>query len=365
MAFGAPNLQMNGWISVPWAHATGRGAGSDGVDGAMGHGPSGNQCTFTIQVHFSDVQQAIIDLCGKHVWNIGTGNLDRTLPKQHPIFPHLYVNRITSIKPVHFIVKTSQLLTSTWSSYDFVLLSILFTQPKYPIVSDAGLDRKFPLVEVPVGSGNFYRQEWQRFVEWTWQTGDETLSMEAGSMKYAEGTGTNQPTAGAAFNSPIGQYLGKPSLVAVWRQVPYLGLFSPTNYRPNNLVSALNTLNNVTYFNCPGATQSGTLRFTGWNFSFNEAPYPPKELGIALGGLLDLGIDTLWPSVTVDVQLVWSFFDPPHAHSSYRGHNLVPYRVIGNPDPQGSWYLATLDGNTTGAGIFPTTDPRLIFTYAV
>src|SRR5262249_11329817 len=148
-----------------------------------------------------------------------------------------------------------------------------------------------------------------------------------GSMKYAEGTGTNQPLGGTTvYQTPIGQYLSKPCLVGIWRAVPYYGLFSPTTFRPENLLNALGSLNNATFMGNPTSAPnaySGTLRFEGWNFTFNEAPYAPAQQGLVVGGLFDIGFDMFWPSLTVDVELVFSFFDPPHAHSSYRGHNLV------------------------------------------
>jgi hypothetical protein len=352
-----PTLINNGWLSVPWAHYIGGGSGSDGTDAALGHGPAGNQATFPILVNWDDVNQAIVELCGEYFFSSGPDHyLTRILPKQHPMWPMLYVSRVVSVKPMKWTGKDFT-LASRFSDYRYAMLSLLFQQPKYPLLTDQALDAKFPPVAI---GGTNYRQEWYRYCEPTPKVGIETLSTEAGAWKFAEGTGGTQPTAGSTLvTAPTLQPLSKGPLLYLWRNVPYYGLFSPTTGRPEKLIAAAGTVNSVAF---PGANgyPVGTLRFDSYDFVFNEAPYPASRF---LAGLAaeDQPPNTYRPSLTVDVTLAWTFFDPPHSHSASRGHNLAPYRG----DPDGSWYLITSpDGAAGSAKICPSSDHRKIFSHA-
>lgn len=348
-----PVLQMNGWISVPWAVYTGQGGGNEGMDGALGHGPSGNQQVFTILVGIDDVQTAITEICGSYKFNNDTAEhyLDRKLPKQHPWQTWLFANRVVSIKPMVASAKTNRGVGS-FPVYRYAMLTILFTQPHYPILSDGVLDANFAPINI---GGVNSRQEWERFCLWTPQGGIEAFVKEAGqSFKWAEGTGVAQPLAGDAFPSPQMVTIPKGTLTCVWYNVPMYGLLSPTTRRPENIIAALGTINSVAFRNYP----IGTLRFDNYVIQWNEAPYPPDALQQFAGNGMS---EFAWPSLTGDVTLNWTHWDPPHSHSGSRGHNLAPYRSLTQPDPDASWYLITVDGNAAHAGIYSTSDHRLIF----
>jgi hypothetical protein len=347
-----PQLQMNGWLSVPWAHYTGRGAGSDGTDGALGHGPSGNQFVFPIQVKHADVAQAIQELCGVYQFDANTKFLNRTLPKQCPAYgmQHLYVNRVTSIKPMHW--KSKDLVSvgsglGRFSGYDYAILTILFTQPHYPILSDGWLDFHFPPVNI---GGTFYRQEWLRWMERCPTVAGDILTVEAGTFKWAEGGAAPAPTVGALLQTPVGQPLTVGDFALIWRQVPLYGLFSPDTFRPENLIAGVNTVNAVEFLGYPAET----LLFVGGTFAWNETPYPASALGQSVLQTAPSSPEQPFPSLTVDATLVFKFKDPPPGAAT-RGWNLQPWRG------DMKWYRATIDGTAGSTPMLPVYDHRKLF----
>jgi hypothetical protein len=355
-----PQLQMNGWLSVPWAHYTGRGAGSDGTDGALGHGPSGNQFVFPIQVKHADVAQAIQELCGIYQFDPNTKFLNRTLPKQCPAYgmQHLYVNRVTSIKPMHWTGKELVSVGSglgRFSGYDYVILTILFTQPHWPILSDGYLDFHFPPVVI---GGQAYRREWLRYMERIPTVAGDIFTIESGTMKFSETSGTGPP-ADTALNVPVGQPLTVGDFALVWRQVPHYGLFSPATFRPENLIAAANKVNAAEFLGYPAET----LLFAGASFAWNETPYPASALAQAVLQTAPSSPEQPFPSLTVDVTLVFKFKDPPPGSTS-RGWNLQPWYGRKTPTVIATdfkWYRATSDGAAGSPPMLGTADFEKLF----
>lgn len=355
-----PVLTDTTWI--PWENALYIGAkGNDGIDAALGHGPSGNQATFAVLCNWDDILEVIPSILGEHFYDATKPNLNRILPKRHPVFTHLYASRITSIKPMVFTEKERRITGANFGKWRAVMLMVLFQQPRYAVLSDNGLDKTFPPVDI---GGTFYRQEWMRFAEYTWASAGETLSRPASSMKWAEGTGAGgppaQPTATDPFPSPMGFFLAKPDFAMTVRHWPYYGLFSPTTYRPENLLSAYNRVNSATFMSFP----AGTLLLKGWQITMNECPYPSSRvLGAVIGA--NQGDEQLWPSITCDVTLQFSYFDPPHANSAYRGHNLAPHNSGNTTTEAPEWYLISSNGSTTtGSRLFGSYDYRKMWAKA-
>jgi hypothetical protein len=350
-----PSLVNNGWLTIPWAMVNAGPAGSDGVDGALGHVAGGNQASFAIQVNYGDVQQAIQDLCGVYVRDPSTGYLSRTQPRQHPhpAFEHLRVSRIAGIRPMAAIGKQATKV-GAWTQYHYWIISVGFAHPRARMLDDATLDRLFP--PVTATDGNRYRQEWMRNVEWTPTSSVEVISREGNtSWKYQETSATG-PAVNDKFPSPQGQFLGKQDWVAVWRNVPmYRALLSSaaaTIDRPINLDYALYTLNDAPFRGNP----AGTLMFRGYKWDWNESPYGPQ-----IANLLSTDV-----ALTGDVSLAFTQFDPPagtatstvpgpnyNSGATSRGHNLAPY--VDN-----LWYLIK-DAKTGTQTIFKTSPFERIF----
>ncbi len=356
-----PHLQNNSWLpsGIPWAHYIGRSSGSDGTDAALGHGPSGNQATFPIQVAWDDVPTAITDLLGVYTFDSGTKFLQRTLPLQHPLFKWLRCTRVVSIKPMKWDSK-QHYFVGAWSHYTHALLSLLFTQLKYPVVTDTFLDTNFPPVDVD-GNGTLYRQEWLRWTERTPNIGSELFTLDQGTMFFVEGGNPGGPAVGAQLNVPVGQPISVGDFLLVWRHVPMFGLFSSTTYRPENLILGVNKVNTTPFLGYPAET----LLFAGYNISYNEVPYPPESMGIVLGNQGDTGVNQLWPSLTCDVTLQMRFKDPPPGGAT-RGWNLQPWRgdLKTGLKSDFKWYRCNSTGLVGGALPLGTYDFRKLFAYA-
>lgn len=91
-------------------------------------------------------------------------------------------------------------------------------------------------------------------------------------------------------------------------------------------------------------------------------------LGFPVGTLLLAGVEWerfLWPVRSIDdapygynITFQFQAFDPTKGvSSSFRGHNLMPWR------DNGRFYYATYDGTTTGTPFLQSTDFRKLFSY--
>jgi hypothetical protein len=322
--------QIPGLVSVPYSIFCGH-EGSAGQDASLGHGTGGNQATLILQVAAPDLEQAFQDLLGLYTvdaidpltappWRVA-----RTVPARHPIYDWLRCSRITGCKGVKLTGKDTVTGPSPQPTFNHYLVSCLFTQPHYSIYSDSDLDTKFP--PVTASDGKHYRQEWRRWCVWGGVPSVEAMTREAGSMVWVE-TGAGGPTIGSAFNSPWPRFLQKQDIVCRWCNVPaFDGLLSSataTIERPINLENALYTVNDAPFRGYP----AGTLLFRGYNTAWNEAPYPS---GATIGGRGP----TNYPSLTMDVELAFTFFDPPNG-STTRGHNLAPFAPATGGN--GKWY---------------------------
>lgn len=353
-----PLLINNGWLSVKWAHYIGSGTGSDGTDQSRAHTPSGNRSVFAIQVYWDDVFQAVSDLLGVYSFDPSTGYLDRVPPKTHPVNNFLYCTGITSIKPMKWTAKVGYIGGHTFSNYTHAILSLVFTQPHYPIMTDTYLDVTFPPVNV---AGTLYRQEWYRWCERIPTNSVEIFQIEAGTMKWAEGGGGG-PAIGSLLTTPTGQPIPVGDFLLVQRNVPMYGLFSPTTYRHDRLIAAVGKINSAAFLGYP----AGTLLYSGPSMLPCEAPYPPDQMKIVLAASGDLNGEMLWPSLTYDVTHTFRFRDPPPGGAT-RGWNLQPWRgnlAGGGPPSDMKWYLATTDGLAGSPGALQSYDFRTMFAYS-
>jgi hypothetical protein len=322
-----PVLVNNGWFpsGIPWAEYISNKSAT--TDSQFSYG-AGNQTTMSILVNDADVEQAVADLLGSQEMDPNVhGQLNRVIPMTHPRFHWMFAERITGAHPIRFTDKRQGFGTSKYAAYAARVLTVLFTQPKYSIFSDAQLDLRYGAP----------RQEWRRFIEFVHQPASFLLSRETGSFTFTEGGGGTAPTANTTVvPGNQTQFLSQLDITAIWHKVPQAGLFDNGGTgRPTGLLSALNTVNSASFMGYP----AGTLLFKAFRLQPLEDPVSPTAFG--------LNVNNGEASVVYDVELGFSYFDPPQGGTA-RGWNLAPW-------PNQLWYQFK-DTNTLTKTLFNTTD---------
>jgi len=311
----------NGWLGVPWVEYVGKGTG-DGNENALSY-DGGNQAVYTITCNWSDYYNFNVpqQLLGSYVKDPVTGFLSRTLPLQHPVLPGLFASRIISAKARKFITKGAGLVFgSNVGIYQFMRVSILFTQPKYVLLSDTDLDRIY-------GTPGGLRQEFQRYVELNVEPAGEFITRNNGDWVFSEGGGGTAPTAGTTvFPAPLGMPLLKPDVVLTWKFVPGKGLLDSNNI-PTNLFKCVWKVNANAFLGYP----AGTLLL-----------YPPRIRPIE-DPVFAIAGGNGPQALVYDVSLPFKYFDPPFG-VAVRGHNLAPWS-------DGLWY-EVYDSKTMTKRIF-------------
>jgi hypothetical protein len=340
-------LLNNGMISVPWAEFITKQGSS--AESAFGYA-DGNQSTLSILVGFNDLAQAVSDLLGYQQFNPQTTNLDRNLPAVHPFFNWLWCSRISGVHPYRFQTKVTgsgspypgEPSLGSYGLYDLWVLTCVFTQPKFAMYSDNFVDSNYT-VQTPPASP---RQEFRRFLEVIPQPASFALTRDANaSFTFVEGGGGTQPTANTTnVPTPSAQFLTQVDYNFLWRRVPQIGLISQTTGRPDNLIDSLNKVNDAAFLGFP----KGTLLFKSFRLHPVEDPVSPTSFG------LNLGRGDI--SLVYDVELVFSYFNPPSGitNATNFGWNLAPWT-------DNRWYLVKDIGSKMHT-IYDYTSFPVIFT---
>lgn len=134
----------------------------------------------------------------------------------------------------------------------------------------------------------------------------------------AGGPPTTFPTAGSNFPAPIVTLLAKTAVTVSWFSVPWDYLSQDGNVLwPTKILDRVGHVNSDTFMDI--FTQSTLLMQPP---TFTVKPFPVTDAD-----------DVTQPLRAVDVQLNFEYFDPPKhaslAASSYRGHQLMPWRKDG------------------------------------
>lgn len=182
--------------------------------------------------------------------------------------------------------------------------------------------------------------EIQRFVQFTSNPAIEALSSDGASqLKFAEG---GPPPTGTAFPAPIATLLAKCSFVMSWYHVPHRFLSeSDIILKPTKILNCMGKVNSVAF--ADGEFAAGTLLM-------QPPTFEPMLFPVCAENNYDLL--TGW-----NVHIPFVFFDPEKGvpASSYRGHNLMPFR------DDGRFYLATRDGTTGGRRLLAEEDFGTLF----
>lgn len=328
----AITLVNNGWLSVPWAEYVSRQGTT--LDAALSY-DSGCTAAYTIQVNWSDLNQAITDLVGVNRWDKPTKQLVRVPPARHPHFRWLYCSGISSVRPVRWDRKTAGPRGAV-SEYELALITAKFTQPRWNrTLSDNDLQMDFGRSD-----------EWERFCTHMPTSAVETLTLLPSEMLWAETSATG-PKVGDSVTIPLGQRVRVLNLQVIWHRVPRNGpvggLFDKDDNLPTNLLAAIETVNDATFMGYPAET----LLFKGYRFQPVDCPEPDRATEAA---------DSRGNYLMYDVVLDFLFRDPT-AGGATRGWNLGPNW------PDQRWYRLKSKKDATRA-LLEASDFKKLFAMA-
>lgn len=275
-------------------------------------GPDVATATMIIEVDAGEIWNVIAEVLGYPYLDTGESpnspaRLRRVLPWNCPKYPWLYAERIASIRGDKFLGKAGgPALGGPSALYEKEVLTIVFTPPRFRVLTDAQTDA--------LGG------EWLRFVERYPRPGVDTLQVEKGAMAFTAG-----PFVGSNPSQRIVRSVGKRDLEWVWRQVPKDFITSPTTGREDNILTALaNPVNEQDFDGHP----AGTLLLT-------EASVDPETP--AVQPIFLNPSDPTDPNRTYTVTLRFAEFDPPRdpgvgypADYTGRGHCLLPAPQLAN-----------------------------------
>lgn len=258
------------------------------------------------------------------------GALSRSLPHRLPWMPHLVCTSVSSIRPYRYSQKTVAPALGSYADYTHVRVMAVYTCPPYAVLSDADLDRLYPLA-------NGGRDESRRFVVDRYEPTVEGIQRPTGSFEYAE-TAAGGPAVGDVVNQGTSQLLSKDQVTLSWMGLPNYGALN-SGGRPAAARAYLGCVNNADW---RGFT-AGTLLFKAYRMDPVPAPFLPDPDNAILSD-----VPRQW-----NLHLIFSEFDPP-AGSTTHGHNTTPY------PGDNKWYkIRSRDaGHTT---LYPTADFNGIF----
>jgi hypothetical protein len=224
MAF--PNLQVNAPLTIPWAEYVGR---HDGIaDSSMS--ASGAVAAMTIIINWTDLPTAIQQCLGysERITNAPkVSRLSRHVPFQHPYWPNLWCTRIISAKGLQFrgkiLASIGNIPSAPTTQFQYALLSLEFSRPPYPVLTDAQLNQ--------VATGTSPPQEYLRYTDRFWHPSIQMLSREGMTFVYKEGLATGNP-----FPGSVGTKVVRAKLKRTWYQIPEAAIYNSSGF-PTNLIT--------------------------------------------------------------------------------------------------------------------------------
>lgn len=251
--------------------------------------------------------------------------LRREIPFRHPDYPNFYCKKVTLMGQFYQGKNEIPGNEPEWkrpnavSKYKDLLINADFGPLPYDVKTDD---------EITTESG--VRQEWKRYTRVLGEPAIDVLTVEGNAYKWAEGSGTGgQPSSGTAIDARFSFAIPerKADITVMWYYVPQEWTHDMDNSEalPTKLQANVGTVNSAVFFNNP----AGTLLFDSYDV---QPVYPPFQT-------------TDWSVYKCNhITMRFKFFDPEKGVvSSYRGHNLLPYRTDGG---DAKYYYAV--ANVTG-----------------
>ena len=254
-----------------------------------------------------------------------------------------------------------------YAGYDKAHVTVRFTPSPYRFLPDGSV----PLLSATDGAGSTIQEEWYRNTIIDTEPRTELLTLSGFQLIYCEGSGNTAPiTDPYPKVSPgdLGQILIKPDLKVTWHRVPEKFISKntiPGQVYPEKIVKGLGKVNKYKWQSWP----KGTLLLVGAHLVRK-----PWSLAAGIIGGVDPPFSVRESMFNYDIELLFSFFDPPKGYKSNalivdgtgigtgttgadtHGHNCLPYRgeptgaVVADDKNAGKWFMATYSGSANYIG---------------
>jgi hypothetical protein len=295
-----------------------------------------------------------------YVTNRVTG-LSRNVPWQYPQHPHLWATQISNIKGRAFdSLRWCPITQMPFSQYQVLRMTILFTVPPYPILTDAQV-------------GNWFGAEFYRYTETPdMEMSTEGITRKGVQWKFIRSRLGDLPP-GMTQQQPLDIGITKRLVKAVfrfrWRHVPAIGFFGQTGWGiPRKLSNCMGRVNQFSW--PPKIPPPIQNTIPGMNFASGEYPTGTmlmlnpkitKEAACVLPQIIAPPKAAPWnqpdnlmpylPPRMVSVEMTMVYFDPPfhpqwthpnvlEGQIPWRGHNLVPLPIGQNTTNSTFWDVA-------------------------
>jgi hypothetical protein len=322
----------DGGLSIPWSEHVGR-SGFAVSDASLG--ADGVVMGMVIWVYWDDLATACQQILGYSWRDLAPGfpRLKRKLPLQNPYWTQLWATRLVKVQGVQPTGKVDDFAQAgPVASYNYAIVTIQFTRPKYSILADADV----PVWIGPTEAPNQF-QEWERFTDRHWSPSVQMLSREGQQFRFAEGPaspgGRYGGGDGIAFAGSVGTKVPRLKLQRRWYQIPEKAIYDvngfPTAmmYTQTPIVAAgptalplLGTVNNDEIFG-PNAAQ-GCLLLEGVEIIPQPLQLPPFLMMLPGGLTKDAEEHILQYDIVFHMELFDPYLDDG---CTTRGHNCMPF----------------------------------------
>lgn len=244
--------------------------------------------------------------------------LKRVLPFKHPRFTNLWCTRVAKVQGLA-PQGVAEGFGAGATNYKLAVLTLQFTRPLYPILSDA---------DILVGNN---QQEYRRYLDRFWRSSVQMLTRQGQTFYFRQGSRPGQGVRN--FPGSVGQRVGKAKLQRTWYQLPEEGILDSSGFPDGLLVDGqgrtiLGTINKTTFLGRP----IGTLLYEDPIITPRPLPIPAELMEITSPVIQQ----------QYDVTLQMEYFDPKAGEgvdtTRFRGHNMMPWAT------DGQWYPVSARG---------------------
>lgn len=287
----------------------------------------------------ADLTDVLLDLLGYTEQESTDGRLIRHLPRAHPRYPWLFVDRIAQVQGVgnpDRVAASSTLEASPveyGTSYPNYKVTVEWAPRPYAVIGDDKIEIASVDWTDTDGSAesNTYAAEWLRYTDWEYLPRVELITAQQGQMVLRRGD-ASEPN-GNTFPGMPQLRLASSTIIARWFHVPYRYVTSSNSY----LVRFQGRINQSTW----NDHAAGSLLFDSFRVKRYTPPFPDANNVVGAAVFADK---------LCDIELVFqkvyrttpSAPTPSNTNWIAAGHNLMPWFT----DRQ-FYYATSFDKNNT------------------